>query len=54
MVDEKKVKTLKMKPGDYGEHQIDRVNKLLKRGFAVVVIEEDNEGNEITRYSIGN
>jgi hypothetical protein len=41
-----------MKPGDYGEHQIERVNKLLKEGFSVIVIEEDDKGNEINRYEL--
>ncbi|WP_158491357.1 hypothetical protein [Methanoregula formicica] len=42
-------KVLKIKPGEYGEHQIEKVDKLLRNGYSVIVIEEDPNGNEINR-----
>ena len=52
MSSEKKIKTIKMKAGDYGEHQIAKVDKLLKAGYSVIVIEEDEDGNEIQKYKM--
>jgi hypothetical protein len=50
MEKKKKFKTIKMKTGDYGEHQIEKVDKYLNAGYSVIVIEEDEEGNEVRRH----
>ena len=47
---EKQIKIIRMREGDYGEHQIGKVDRYLGAGYSVIVIEEDEDGKEVKRY----
>ena len=37
---------------NHGERQIHKFDRILKAGYPVIVIEEDEEGNELNRYEL--
>ncbi|MGB8219230.1 MAG: hypothetical protein WCE46_02470 [Methanoregula sp.] len=45
----KKVKTVRIKPSERGEHQIEKVDKYLAAGYPVDVVYTDEDGNETER-----
>lgn len=47
-----KIKEIRIKPGDYGEHQIRRIDQALQAGYTTVAIEEDEDGNESNRCEV--
>jgi len=48
--EKKQIKTIRMREGDYGEHQIEKVDRYLRAGYSVIIIEEDENGKEVNRY----
>lgn len=45
----KKVKTIRIKPSERGEHQIEKIDKYLAEGHKVIVIDTDENGTEVER-----